>query len=180
MSIYFLRHAKTVNNQRGIISGRIDSPLLNYSVIKTSESDICFDVVYISTAKRCLDTLKLGLQYFCYSEITETDLLLERDVGIIEGMTRNKAKKLYPDYFIGNKLDVNANLLNGESITDVKDRLIPLVEMLTPFKYSQKKCLVCSHNQTLKILYAILLDKLINNEFWKAHDFENGVIIKII
>lgn len=78
-------------------------------------------------------------------------------------MTRSEARTKYSECFIGNKLDVNANLINGESIEDVKTRIMPLVDLLVPFKDSPNNCLICSHNQKLKVLYATLFNIPITN-----------------
>ena len=171
MSVYFLRHVKTVNNHLGFISGRMDSPILSVDTIDMPQGINSFNKVFVSTAKRCLDTLNLMSQYLYDSEIISTELLLERSLGIMEGMLRDEAIKKYPTFFIGNKLDINAELPNGESIIDVKKRLEPLVNLITPFKDSPQNCLVCSHNQVLKILYSLIHDIPITNDFWKIHNY---------
>lgn len=105
------------------------------------------------------------------------DELLERDMGVLEGVKRADAKTQYPYLFCGGKLDVAADIPNGESIREVQNRLEVIIDFIK--KNQDKNILICSHNQTMKILYFSLNDISITNDAWQCLNFPNGVLINI-
>ena len=177
MSIFFLRHVKTKNNSKNIISGRIETDILPDSNIIWSEN-VSFEYIYCSTSKRCRETITMLPKELYSGEIYFTEELLERSVGILEGMSKKIALKLYPHLFYKNKLSVLAEIEDGETIQDVKNRVKEVVQDIMR-KGTHKNVLICSHNQTLKVIYAIVNDIEITNEYWTSTNFSNGTIVKI-
>ncbi len=178
MSIYFLRHVKTTYNQNDIISGCVEAEILpNQSLIYMSPLPLRFDYVLSSPMKRCCDTLKL-IPRNRINTIEFLNNLLERNVGILEGLQKMKAISQFPDLFYNRKINVNAIIPNGESINDVKHRLQDVVSRLYSINIGES-ALVCSHNQTLKVLYAMLKNIDINNDYWQRLNFKNGALVNI-
>ncbi len=175
MSIYFLRHIKTVDNLLGKISGSSDSDILPGQNLRISyimtES---FDQIYCSPIKRCRDTIKL-LPNYMQGNISFMSCLKERNLGILEGMNRTEAVQQFPHLFENRKLKVSAQIPGGESIGDVKQRISGLTDLL--LMHNDKQILVCSHNQTLKILLAEIKGFSITNTYWQSVNFNNGEII---
>lgn len=177
MAIYLLRHVKTVNNQNNIISGRIDAEILPESQI-TLIDDVTFDYIYCSTSERCKKTVELVPPYMCKTSVEYIDSLQERSVGFLEGMEKDKALEKYPELFCNNKLLVNAVIEGGEALCDVRYRVKDIVEDIMNNK-SGKNVLICSHNQTLKVIYAMLKNIDITDDYWGSIDFSNGKIIEV-
>lgn len=90
---YFIRHAPTDWNLKGLTMGQADVPLgskgtelLNQELPRLTELEI--DALYSSPLKRCLQTAeplsrKLGLSIICIPE------LMERDWGVFEGIPKS-------------------------------------------------------------------------------------------
>lgn len=177
MSIYFLRHIKTVDNLNGKISGRSDSPTLPGQVLRTScEIEGQFDKIYCSPYKRCRDTIAL-LPLTLQRNVCYDPALIERSLGILEGMDRMEAIRRFPQLFENDKLKVNIRVPGGESIEEVKHRVRAIIDVLTGNANEKKQVLVCSHNQTLKILLAELKRIPITNHYWQTVNFQNGELV---
>ena len=174
MSIYFLRHIKTVYNRDNIISGIADAETLPGQALLYDPALPFFDCILCSPLLRCRETVKL-LPQDLKSNIIYLDALKERDLGILEGVKRSTAMYQYPDLFINSKLNVSKPIPDAESIEDVQRRLraevLPLLRA-----HIHENILICSHNQTLKILYALLYGIEIDNQFWHDTNFVNGKI----
>ena len=175
MSIYFLRHIKTVDNLLGNISGSSDSDIL-------PEQSLCiscmmterFDQIYCSPIQRCRDTIAL-LPTSMQKNLSFIPCLKERSLGILEGMNRTEAMQQFPHLFENKKLKVYAQIPGGESIGDVQRRISGFVDILLTNK--DRQILVCSHNQTLKILLAEIIGISITDAYWQSVNFHNGEII---
>lgn len=178
MSLYFLRHLKTTNNERGILSGRISCEILPGSFVRNSTDCTFFDKVYSSPSSRCKDTLSEAKKIVSFNDICYTDILLERNIGILEGMFREEAILKYPNYFQNGKLRVDITPQHGESINNIQQRLKPLLSEIINISKTGN-CLICSHNQTLKILYAIIMNIEVTNEYWFNNNYKNGIIVEV-
>lgn len=178
MSVYFLRHVKTYNNTYNILSGRNETNVLPNQFVQFQGEPIHFDYIFSSTAKRCKDTLNLIPNKFLANRIKYTDNLLERSIGVLEGLTRAEAEQHFSSFFVNGKIGVNCIIPNGESIDDVVLRVKPLIETILSIE-KESNCLICSHNQTLKIMYALIKNVPITDEYWYSTNFRQGVIIKI-
>lgn len=177
MPLFFLRHIKTYNNIQEAISGRSEVLTMPNQIIQIPNDCKKFDVIYSSTAKRCQDTIKLiPTESIC--DLIYTEALLERDVGILESLPKHDAIKQYPHLFINGRINVDVLIPKGESIDDVVERVKPFVKIVMENKNSQYY-LFCSHNQVLKIIYALIKKISITNHYWKQIDFEQGVVTKI-
>lgn len=179
MSIYFLRHAKTFNNMNHILSGQSETNIVPNQTIFFEDTSICFDVIYSSTAKRCIDTLQLLPACYFSANIIYTDVLLERSIGILENTTRDEAQKKFPELFINGKINIDCIIPNGETINDVVCRISLLTNNILATN-DKHNCLICSHNQTLKIMYALIKNIPITNEYWYNKNFKPGEITKIL
>lgn len=178
MPIYFLRHVKTYNNLNEILSGRTETNILpNQSIVFSSAPEV-FDIVYSSTATRCKDTLLLIPSAMLPTKIVYTDALLERSLGILENLPRYNAIRDFPDLFANGKIDVDSVISGAESINDIKTRVNSLTHKILDISL-KKQCLICSHNQTLKVMYSIIKDIKISNMYWNNTNFNPGIITKI-
>lgn len=176
-SLFFLRHLKTRYNRDNLISGREDIDILKgQSIISLSASNNEYDIVLCSPLKRCLSTLSL-LPNDCMKSIRYIDELSERNMGILEGLNKTEAQIRYPLLFCVNKIDVSADIPGGESIYEVQQRLKAIVAYIK--SNPDENILICSHNQTLKILYFLLHEMPVTNDAWQCLNFPNGVLINV-
>lgn len=176
-SLFFLRHLKTDYNRDNIISGQEDSEILpGQRLINLPPTNLKFDDVLCSPLKRCRTTLSLIPDNYILS-IRYMNELSERNMGVLEGINKAEAKILYPSLFCSNKIDVSADIPDGESIHEVQKRLEVIVDYIDANQ--DKNILICSHNQTMKILYFILNGISATNDVWQCINFPNGVLINI-
>ena len=177
MGIYFLRHIKTEDNLVGKISGRSESPTLPAQKLNiTCKIEKRFDQIYCSPYNRCRETIAL-LPSELQCNVCFTPTLIERGLGILEGMDRKDAIHQFPQMFENGKLKVDAQISGIESIEEAQHRLKILLDVLKSNRY--KQVLICSHNQTLKILLAELKGILITNYYWQTVNFKNGELVCI-
>ena len=81
--------------------------------------------------------------------------------------------------FVNGRISVNSTIPNGETLNDVILRVQSLTDLIMSIDKT-KQCLICSHNQTLKIMYALIKRINITDEYWKRMDFAPGNIVKIL
>ena len=172
--LLFLRHLRTNNNLENIINGH------SLSIPIIERRPICWDFpvneVVSSPATRCLQTTECFSQPAPYS-FTSLGLLLERDMGLLEGMRRREAVIKYPDLFHGDRFKITATPPDGESFSDFIQRVN------ASWEYLQSHCndtvLICSHNQFLKALYFIIHKIGFTQDAWEQLSFPFGAIQKI-
>ena len=177
--LYVLRHCKTLFNEKNIVSGQTDCPLLEYPVnysILSKESQLESYILISSPLNRCVLTGKIlqtqsGLQI---SSSTDSRII-ERNMGILEGKKRCELFKEYPDYFFNGHFKEYMTPPMGESFDEFKFRI-------TSFSHSIEKMLlknniiICSHNQALRMLTAIIKDK----QFENIPKYPNGLVQKLL
>lgn len=181
--IILLRHQKTINNYSGFISGQSDSPILEKSLhVKNSDIAKHMDVIYSSPAQRCLDTLQ-HIQNLPIIPTIIDKRLLERNMGDFESRPRKQLFRQYPDLFrnINGKILFRFELTppHGESFSDFSKRISSFCKEVI-FANKERNILICSHNQTLKMMYFILLGIEPSEENWMQTSFPNGQCIPIL
>lgn len=178
-SIYLLRHIKTYNNLKEVISGRSDALTIPNQTIQIPSDSESFDMVYSSPSIRCKNTIELIPPEMIKGNIIYTTILLERDVGVLEKMSKREALEQYPYLFNNKKIDVNALIPGGETINDMIKRIKPLIDFIKQ-NTSPTKILICSHNQTLKVIYALIKNFTITNQYWQQFDLNQGIVMRIV
>ena len=80
--IYFLRHFQTENNMNHLLNGRnINVSIINGNSLHCENN---IELIFCSPALRCKQTIKFFVQDIT-PPIIYTNLLLERDLGTMEG-----------------------------------------------------------------------------------------------
>lgn len=176
-NIFFLRHLKTLNNDLCIISGQSDSEIMetNHHLIDMSR----FDKIYCSPSMRCIKTIELlGNQSDTLSNIVYDKRLLERNMGKLEGMIKEEGEKKYSELFRDGVFNVFKTPPQGESYVCFKERV---EEFYNDYLYvkGNNNILICSHNQTLKLLRLLILKKDISYYSWMEYSFRNGELTEI-
>lgn len=178
MAVHFLRHLKTTNNAEKILSGRIETDILPGENIIIPDKCKPFDVIYCSTSNRCRKTLDLLPEELKKGKTIYSDRLLERKLGVLEGLPRAVAIGMFPSLFEGSNLRINAVIPKGERVSDVIIRTKLILDEIEK-NYAEKNVLICSHNQTLKIMNAKLTNTKITDDYWAKTNYPNGSIVKI-
>ncbi len=173
--IFFLRHFETEYNKMGVISGRSEANIVQERSIGVSVK--LFDIIYCSPAKRCRETIN-ALDDVESGRIIITNCLLERNMGYFEGNKKSDLTKLYPDLFYNNAFNLFKTPPGGESYQDFYDRVNTFYKEYLVHSL-EERILVCSHNQTLKLLRLLFLNKVIDYDAWREYAFPNGKIITI-
>ena len=128
-TIYLIRHAQSVGNTHGIVSGQINIGLTRFGM-KQAEliaeyfEDKKIDRIYSSDLNRTKNTImptakKLGLEIITYKELREISL------GDWEGMLYDELWELYPnelDSWLHNRV-ANAKVPGGESFGELYERM---------------------------------------------------------
>lgn len=178
MGIYFIRHLMTQNNKSNILSGRSNVGILPDQEIIFSPT-LELSTVFSSPAKRCRQTIRaLSLEFSIAKHAIFDERLEERNLGFLEGMSRKDAIARYPHLFCDNKLNVTASIPNGESISDVINRIKSFMSDQDLCSISESSnVLICSHNQTLKLFLAYLSGIEIDNTYWHRVNFPFGKVV---
>lgn len=177
--IYFLRHLETFHNELGLISGQCDSPITKNRIVK---DDCCavskIQSIYSSPSQRCIETLRLIPEL---PVSPETDRrLLERNMGEFENCSRQELYQRYPMFFkkTNGRISFRFELTppQGESLLDFRDRIASFCsEKILP--YIEYNILICSHNQTMKMIYFALKGFSLTEDTWNTISFPNGEVI---
>ena len=182
-NLYFLRHCKTQFNADGMISGCLDSELIENEITYQEEMMNWDNVtIFSSDLMRCKKTLGILLENIRISPvIVYTSALRERNMGLFEGKRRSDLQKKYPQYFINQRFCHQFTPPQGESFYDFLQRVDGFINNeFLPYKNRnvQENFIICAHNQILKLLYCRLQNVSIE-ENWMSLDFPSGTVVKI-
>ena len=180
-NLYFLRHCKTINNIEKRITGQQNISILRGGEIETNQISQCSNMTILSSPLiRCRETVDLFVNNLGgVSEINFCEELIERNMGIFEGMLRENAAQEFPQYFIQNSFIYTMTPPSGESYAHIYHRANNFVKELLQHKLEKSNVLICSHNHILKIIYCIILQIPIE-EYWYTISFGEGKVNKII
>ena len=170
MKLYLIRHGKTDWNINRLIQGRTDTPLCDIGIKDSKKmakrlKDINFDVCYSSSLKRALDTAEIVVNNKC--KIIPSDLLVERDLGRLEGTPAH-------NYRIKKFWDINYEK-DANGVETPKELLARAKEFLDYLKsnYSDETILIVSHSGTIKAIHYNIVgydDKTDFTEFYSNHN----------
>lgn len=178
-NLYVLRHCKTIFNTKNIISGQTNCPLIDFFVndsILKNESPLNSYILITSPLSRCVCTGKIlqsqsGLLFSTFVD----NRLIERNMGILEGKKRCDLIKEYPVYFCDGRFKDYMTPPRGESYSDFKSRVVSFASTMEKLLF-KNNVIICSHNQTLRMLTAIINHK----DYTDIPKYPNGVVMKIL
>lgn len=167
MKIYIARHGETDSNKAMRLQGQRTNDDLNALGVKQAEelagklANEKFDVIFTSPLIRAVHTAKIVAETIKTS-IVESKDILERDFGIFSGKTWEemkiisdsdtdfKAKDFAQEY--------DYRLYEGESVEDVKARLVKFIDTLKK-DYADKKVFIIAHGGILKLAHLLFNEK---------------------
>ncbi len=181
--VYFLRHCKTINNIQNIITGQMDIPILNNQKVEVSQIDFNENMqILCSPLVRCKETVAI----FVKAKINYLDMqiqilneLSERNMGDLEGVSRDNALLKFPEYFCDGKFIFYLTPPNGESYKHICERAQFISDKILFQNIYIGDVVICSHNHFLKILYCYLR-KISIEENWHKLNFQNGKLCKVL
>ena len=168
LDLYLIRHAESeMNTHSDLIGGRSNGTLLSERGKVQADllgrrlnvSEVVFDEIYSSTARRTLETAERVISHLGYSHaIVQSPRLLELDQGDWEGKPR---VEIYtPEVLAAIRFD-NWNFTppHGESQRDVEERMIDFVhETLLERCHEDLRVSVFTHGMAIKCFLRGIMD----------------------
>ena len=157
MNIYLVRHGETAHNRDGIGLGRLDVPLTPFGKAQAAAAgarvrSLNVDRVFSSPlARAAAVAASTGVSV----EFDES--LTEMDVGETEGLAFPEMRERFAP-FLAEWAGPNGHTVRmpgGESIEDVRDRLLPLLDLIRSLEI--EAIAVVSHNFVLRVALCELL-----------------------
>lgn len=164
-NIFLLRHGEDEDNFNRTFNGRRDTPLTPHGreqvttlAQRIKEDRLDFVGIYTSPLKRASQTGEI------VSVIAEqptplvlTDLI-ERDVGVLTGMTVSEAEKNYTgETFEHNGKVYFLNPEGGETFSDLRIRAENVLHIIKS-RHTEGNILLCAHKVSLAMVYAVFHD----------------------
>lgn len=167
IEICLLRHALSTDNEKGINGSQTDAPLSDKG--KKMAKDLVpelskknYNLIIVSPLKRTLQTVQPFVDSLNHKiSVDVNPLTIERDLGDLtntlagDGQIKAHRERSKQDR-------ISWVPPNGESILDVYKRAKKFFEEIKE-KYPSKTILICSHQNFLRCLEMLLLNRPIND-----------------
>lgn len=179
--LYFLRHCKTEYGNQNIITGQSNVDIL-CSEKQIDLTQYCKSnnlIIFSSPLKRCRETIEIFKNTVKYdSKTVFCDELIERNMGVFEGVKRKEALKIYPDFFKDGKLIYEKTPPDGESLSHIFRRVDLFINDILYEEIYDHDVLICSHNHIMKMLYFKIIG-IPMEENWYNTKFTEGTVYKL-
>ncbi|MGX2974811.1 histidine phosphatase family protein [Ursidibacter arcticus] len=171
LHLYLIRHGRTEWNEKGLLQGTGDSPLLEEGILGAKQTgkalaDIPFSACYSSLMKRAQDTAdyiigERNIPHFHHKGINEIHF------GKWEGK-RSVDLAEHPEYILlrTDPKQYQAIESQGETIEQLYQRVTLALQQIIERHQDGENVLIVSHGMTLTLLTAVL-----KGIHW--HDFRN-------
>lgn len=162
--IYLIRHAECQGNISQRFVGVTESLLTSRGkaqllYLKNKFQTLKFDQVIASPIQRAAQTAQVlntvSLKYW--------DALKEMNGGLWENKPIEELKRTSPDYLEFQKNIDRGFASEGESVEDIRNRLLPVVDYLSR---AEGNIAIVSHGITLRILESLLIHSSIKDRAW--------------
>ena len=188
--IYLMRHGK---DNEDYIGGWSEIPLTKEGILEVTETaqflnnstEITIDKIISSSIKRAIPTADIVSPFLGIKEFEISDMLKEQSKGHLNGMEKNVAEHLYPEY-TGNNVKVDTVYPDGESLENLYTRIKNNLEY---FASLEENTLLITHRGVINMLYYIFNDlglDMDKEKFGVTHasvhecDIKNKTIRKVI
>lgn len=171
MRVILVRHGESEGNQRGIIQGRIESPLTERGyrqslALAAALAEFPVVQIYTSPASRAQSTASLLAEKLSCL-LTVNEQLQERHFGSLQGLSFTDALREFPEHydmlFSG---DPQAMAPHGESTENVSNRLFSCLNDLRK-SHQNDTVVVVSHGHALEIVIWQLTGGLMSDDLRK-------------
>ncbi len=156
--IYLMRHGLDDETRLG---GWSDVDLVNDGIIQTriaaqkmKDLHLKIDKMIVSNVKRAQTTANIVSDILGIDDISYSDLFKEQNKGLLNGMDKTDAFKLYPE-FAEEVVKIDTKYPEGESL---KDLYIRIKDTLEYINHLNDNTLIITHRGVINMLYYILND----------------------
>lgn len=155
--IILLRHGETVWNQENRIQGHLDSPLSDAGIVQAEalaqrlvgES---FAALYSSDLGRAHETAQ-RIAVRTHHQVILEPALRERNLGILQSLTRVEAKALYPEIYTRYRMfDPDCMVPGGEDALPFIARVVAAFSAIA-HRFPGETVAVVAHGGTLDAMY---------------------------
>lgn len=155
MTIYIMRHAATTADTNGRVLGRVDEPILasELEALRSKAKDLekeGIDLVISSPLLRAKQTAQ-SIAELLKLEVREDENFIERDFGILNGLSWEDFCLKYPEEVKSNSKNFQPELKDAETIDEVENRVRESIDDLRQH-YHHKKLLVVTHSGVIRIV----------------------------
>lgn len=148
MILYVTRHGETDYNVHGRYSGSTDIPLNENGINQAHQlaekiKDIPFDIIISSSLIRAMQTAEI-VNAVLNLPVIANEKLVERNVGVYEGLTREECQSKYPELWnrrCTSQLDDAPD--NGETIRQAYDRVTSALREIENIYFDKTILLIC-------------------------------------
>ena len=159
--LLFIRHGQSEKNVEGRFGGHSLTSLsdLGFEQSKATAKALAKEgvsIIYSSDLPRAVETAQ-ALSEKLNLPVSKTNAFRERDVGVLEGLTFEEAKKKFPhDYYALVKREVGQRITKGESYRQVLKRATGALEEILR-THRGERIAIFSHTGTICFLSLYLL-----------------------
>ena len=156
-----MRHGRSLADDENKIEGKYDSPLTDIG-INQARKTICrfsdygykFKTIFCSTLQRSYKTAEI-INEFYNVEIVKSELLNERDNGILAGLEKRKANLQFP---LNNDRTPFCYFpkKSGENLILLQSRALQALDLIS--RYDEGEYLIVSHGGTLNALLRVIMN----------------------
>ena len=173
MKIYWVRHGKTQQNEKSNYYGKLDVRLTHEGIQEIKDIQTSFNGcinVYTSPAARAIETAGI---LFSNPYFKVDARLLERNMGIFEGMNYDEIGKKYPcECKMWNESWQDYCIPEGESARMQYERVVSFIKELEAL--GEDAIVVC-HAGTIRMALCYMLGKDLEM-FWKFNVHTGTVV----
>lgn len=170
-TFFLLRHFPTEDNERGLILGQTDCGTVirreftGLTALRNSENALA---IFSSTARRCVETSAELARHLDIDSgaVLFTPLLLERNMGMWEGLDKSILHEQHPEVFSNGVMNPFFHPPGGESFRRFFCRVSSAIDLISETSHDSVIPILVSHNQTLKpVTHLIRHDFTLSNWF---------------
>lgn len=183
LKIYLARHGQDEDLSNRILNGRRDTPLTELGIAQAHEAaekilnaGLAFDAVYASPLQRAFKTAEIISQVSHNPAPIVEPLLIERDFGIMTGVSHDKILELcMPDVLQTEKINYFLSPTDAETFPDLLHRAQSCLEKVQK-QHQDGSVLLVGHGDFGKMLYAAYY-QLPWQEVLKSFNFGNSELL---
>ncbi|MDD5721391.1 MAG: histidine phosphatase family protein [Candidatus Pacebacteria bacterium] len=178
--LYVVRHGEIDYNIQGRYAGSVDVELNKKGIQQAHDtankaSQLNIDLIITSPLKRCTRMANI-IQKVINVPVHNSNEFCERNVGVFEGLTREEAKKNYPELWAKNITRIYDDApLGGETIKEVEKRVYIGLQKIKK-KYNDKNTLIVTHAFVGKIIHKFFNE--MNEKQFFEYKLDNAKVVE--
>jgi broad specificity phosphatase PhoE len=181
--LLFVRHGQDLDNSRGLINGRRDTPLSEVGrtqAVRVAEQlrPEGINCVYSSPLQRATQTASIIAERLGVAEIDVESDLIERDYGVLTGRSPDDIPELANKIIVLNDFRYVIDSPGVESYTDLWSRAGNALRKIQS-RQGDKGILIVAHNEVLKMMRANFHGKPWEDEL-RRPPLNNCEVIKLV